>query len=83
MGRVTYLHHYFPALYFAILLVPFAIEHATARLSKTARTAVWAVAYTSVIFTFFYLSPFAYGMEGPIDDFKGRNWRGTWNLYEL
>ncbi|CAG8593147.1 5624_t:CDS:2, partial [Funneliformis mosseae] len=29
MGRVTYLHHYFPALYFSILMAAFVTDHLT------------------------------------------------------
>lgn len=37
MGRVTYLHHYFPALYYSILMVAFVLDHITDRLFTPSR----------------------------------------------
>jgi dolichyl-phosphate-mannose-protein mannosyltransferase len=81
MGRVTYLHHYFPALYFAILLVPFLMDHFTSKLSKRTQAFTWALAYTLVIAVFLHFAPLAYGMIGPASDYSSRKWLKTWNLY--
>jgi len=81
MGRVTYLHHYFPALYFAILLVPFMIDHFTSKLSNRSQAIIWAVAYALVIAVFLHFAPLAYGMTGPASNYSSRKWRKTWNLY--
>ncbi|KAF7732154.1 Protein O-mannosyltransferase 2 [Apophysomyces ossiformis] len=80
MGRVTYLHHYFPALYFSILMVPFLLDHFTARLSSSAQWVVFGVVYVAVIVVFVYFAPLAYGMEGSVNDFAGRRWLKSWNL---
>ncbi|OZJ02805.1 hypothetical protein BZG36_04273 [Bifiguratus adelaidae] len=44
MGRVTYLHHYFPAVYFAALLVPFLLDHATQHTSIWVKNIVFGLA---------------------------------------
>ncbi|KAI8141008.1 Dolichyl-phosphate-mannose-protein mannosyltransferase-domain-containing protein [Fennellomyces sp. T-0311] len=82
MGRVTYLHHYFPALYFSILMVPFLLDHYTAGLSDRARWAVFGTVYAVVILTFIYFAPVAYGMEGPISNYRGRRWLKSWNIVD-
>ncbi|KAH8554748.1 Dolichyl-phosphate-mannose-protein mannosyltransferase-domain-containing protein [Umbelopsis sp. PMI_123] len=81
MGRVTYLHHYFPALYFGILLVPFMIDHLTSKLNQKTQLIIWAAAYISVIFVFLHFAPMAYGMTGPASNYSSRKWRKSWNLY--
>ncbi|KAI9497779.1 Dolichyl-phosphate-mannose-protein mannosyltransferase-domain-containing protein [Zychaea mexicana] len=82
MGRVTYLHHYFPALYFSILMVPFLLEHFTANTSNRTRWIVFGAAYATVILVFIYFAPVAYGMSGPISKYKGRHWLKSWNLVD-
>ncbi|CDS12794.1 hypothetical protein LRAMOSA04978 [Lichtheimia ramosa] len=82
MGRVTYLHHYFPALYFTILLVPFMLEHFTAHRSQRVQWIVFGTVYALVILVFIYFAPVAYGMKGPISNYKGRQWLKSWNLVD-
>ncbi|KAI8372721.1 Dolichyl-phosphate-mannose-protein mannosyltransferase-domain-containing protein [Radiomyces spectabilis] len=82
MGRVTYLHHYFPALYFSILMVPFLLDHVTSTLSKRKRWIIFGVMYVAVIVVFIYFSPVAYGMPGPVSQYAGRRWLKSWNLID-
>ncbi|CAL1186636.1 unnamed protein product [Candida parapsilosis] len=44
MGRVTYVHHYVPALYFAMIVFCFEIELWTSKLNKKGASAVSKVA---------------------------------------
>jgi dolichyl-phosphate-mannose-protein mannosyltransferase len=81
MGRVTYLHHYFPALYFGILLVPFLVDHFTAKLNKRTQLLIWSAIYISVIGVFLHFAPLAYGMVGPASNYSSRQWRKHWSLY--
>lgn len=83
MGRVMYLHHYFPALYFSILLVPFLFDHFTVNSTRRWRRFVFSVFMLAVVMNFVYFSPFAYGMEGPIAAYRGRHWLKWWNLTDL
>ncbi|KAG9301385.1 hypothetical protein G9A89_018057 [Geosiphon pyriformis] len=65
MGRVTYLHHYFPALYFSILLVGFIFDHFTSAFNRNTRNAIFGFAYVLVIVVFWYFKDIAFGMDYP------------------
>ncbi|KAF9145642.1 Protein O-mannosyltransferase 2 [Mortierella sp. GBA39] len=75
MGRVMYLHHYFPtlyfpALYFTILLHAFLIDHLLHRLAQHrpfVKTLVWGVAFAAVTITFIWFWPASYGIHGSVD----------------
>ncbi|KAG2217376.1 hypothetical protein INT45_007386 [Circinella minor] len=82
MGRVTYLHHYFPALYFSILMVPFLLDHLTTNMSNRTKWIIFGIAYGMVTLVFIYFAPVAYGMSGPISNYKGRKWLNSWNLVD-
>lgn len=82
MGRVTYLHHYFPALYFSILMVPFLLDHFTASMSSRSQWIIYGIFFAAVILVFIYFAPVAYGMEGPITNYSGRRWLKSWNLVD-
>src|SRR5271163_1069119 len=49
MARVTYVHHYYPALYFTILTAGFTLDWTTSRLGSTLRWAVYSILYAIVI----------------------------------
>ncbi|KAJ2783165.1 Protein O-mannosyltransferase 2 [Coemansia interrupta] len=82
MGRVTYIHHYLPALYFSLLLLAFEIEFCSRRLfgRRLQSTAVlfWAVA---ALLVFYWFAPFTFGYVGEVTDLKLRQWLPTWNIY--
>lgn len=82
MGRVTYLHHYFPALYFSIIMAPFLMDHFTRNSSKAVQYAVFIPAYIAVIATFIHFAPISFGMEGPVSNYSSLLWRKGWNLIE-
>ncbi|KAI8971453.1 Dolichyl-phosphate-mannose-protein mannosyltransferase-domain-containing protein [Mycotypha africana] len=82
MGRVTYLHHYFPALYFSIFMVPFLLEHFTRNSPKAVVYAAYAITYVAVIATFIHFAPVSFGLTGPITNYESLVWRDTWNLIE-
>ncbi|ODV79353.1 glycosyltransferase family 39 protein [Suhomyces tanzawaensis NRRL Y-17324] len=87
MGRVTYVHHYVPALYFAMMVFVYEIELFTLPLNarqaspakKLAYVAIFAAAYFGVAGTFWYLRHISFGMEGPKEDWAHltllRSWR--------
>jgi dolichyl-phosphate-mannose-protein mannosyltransferase len=82
MGRVTYLHHYFPALYFSILMVPFLMDHFTQNASQRVQWMVFIPVYVAVIGTFIHFAPISFGLEGPITDYTSLQWRKTWNIIQ-
>lgn len=82
MGRVTYLHHYVPALYFAILVSGFLMEYLVARrANKYVKHVVFLLAYVAVVGFFVYLRHFCWGMKGPIQAFKHLRLMRSWELY--
>ncbi|KAF8468350.1 dolichyl-phosphate-mannose-protein mannosyltransferase 2 [Kalaharituber pfeilii] len=80
MARVTYVHHYYPALYFAILTAGFLTDHATKRLPKLAYYAVYAVLYAAVIGVFILFIPISFGMKGPNSQWKHLKWSKNWRI---
>lgn len=79
-GRVLYLHHYYPALLFAIVNAGLLFDFTTKRLSPNHQKIAFAVCASTVIGIFLYFAPMAYGISGPAEDFKGRHWFKSWNL---
>jgi dolichyl-phosphate-mannose-protein mannosyltransferase len=83
MGRIMYLHHYFPPLYFTILLCAYLIDHFLRRSNahRLVKTLIWGIAYTVVTATFVWFWPASYGIRGPAgDSMKGRQWRAAWDI---
>ncbi|KAJ2159213.1 Protein O-mannosyltransferase 2 [Coemansia sp. RSA 552] len=85
MGRVTYLHHYLPALYFGILFLAYQIYHVSSwYMGNNNRQAPLRVVYVSVAavaFVFWWFSPLTYGWDKPINDLKGMEWVPSWPVY--
>lgn len=80
-GRVLYLHHYYPALLFAIMSSGLLFDIVSRRLSPQAQKAVFATSISIVLLTFVYFSPMAYGISGPAKEFaNGHQWMKSWNL---
>ncbi|KAJ3372297.1 Protein O-mannosyltransferase 2 [Allomyces arbusculus] len=81
MGRVTYLHHYFPALYFTILLAAFVLDHVLDMTPKVARHVAWIAVIAAVTGVFVYFAPMTFGFDWPAAEFaQGRSWMPTWKL---
>ncbi|CAJ0841330.1 938_t:CDS:10 [Entrophospora sp. SA101] len=82
MGRVTYLHHYFPALYFKILLVGFLFDHFTSSLKPKTKAIVFGIMYLLVVGVFLWFKDIVFGMDYPSRDYHGRKWLSTWNIVD-
>ncbi|KAI9807529.1 MAG: hypothetical protein M1825_005469 [Sarcosagium campestre] len=80
MARVTYVHHYYPALYFAILTFGFLADHFTRPLSRTAQWGVYSVLYLIVTGLFVLFSPISFGMKGPASQWNHLKWFETWKM---
>jgi len=78
--RVLYLHHYLPALYFAILTEGFLFDHFTRNLNPKARLVVFAIAYIAVAATFIHFRDISFGMEGDNRKWKHLNWLPRWRI---
>ncbi|ORX73693.1 PMT-domain-containing protein [Linderina pennispora] len=83
MGRVTYIHHYLPALYFALLQLAFDIDFALKRWrrGRYLTVAAWGIG-AAVFVVFLYFAPFTFGWNKPMKELAGRRWLKTWNIYE-
>lgn len=81
MGRVTYLHHYVPALYFAIFVSGYVVEFFVARkLSKYPKYAVFALLFIGVVGGFWHYRHLSLGMRGPTRDFQHLQLFKSWNF---
>lgn len=80
MGRVTYVHHYYPALYFAILVLGFSVDWTTQKLNNTAKWGVYGVLYTATIGLFILFSPIVFGMQGSNHQYSYMRWFQRWKM---
>lgn len=82
MGRVLYVHHYYPAILFAVLCLGVLLDAFVVRRLRTrrAQALVCLALGAAVLASFAYFAPLCYGMEGPARAFHGRRWLRSWNL---
>ncbi|PHH53708.1 Dolichyl-phosphate-mannose--protein mannosyltransferase 2 [Ceratocystis fimbriata CBS 114723] len=80
MARVTYVHHYYPALYFAILSFGFVIDWLFASQNKVIKTLVFGTLYIATIGLYIYFIPFCWGMTGPNRDYNYLRWFSRWKM---
>ena len=93
MGRVLYIHHYYPALLFSSMLSAVLIDYMTktltsmlpASVSSTTAHTILAVTMSTTLYTFYLFSSLAYGMNG--DYARESNstkhtlhWMNTWEF---
>ncbi|KAM0678234.1 Protein O-mannosyltransferase 2 [Binucleata daphniae] len=72
IGRVLYFHHYFPALFFAILSIGYVFKHLPIR---------FLVLFTIIAITcFFYYSQLTYGINGPSKELINKKVISTWDF---
>lgn len=84
MGRVTYVHHYLPTLYFAVLMLAHMLDHfifSSRRFTIKAKRITFGICAGVIICTFWWFRGMAFGMRGPIEDHWGLRWRNSWNIY--
>ncbi|KAL2836542.1 Dolichyl-phosphate-mannose-protein mannosyltransferase-domain-containing protein [Aspergillus pseudodeflectus] len=80
MGRVTYVHHYYPALYYAILTFGFCVDWVTQSLSTKARGIIYGLLYILVVGMFAYFRVIVFGIEGPSQQWRHLNWLSGWRI---
>ncbi|PBK78874.1 glycosyltransferase family 39 protein [Armillaria solidipes] len=84
MGRVTYVHHYLPTLYFSVLMFAHLLDHfvfSSRRLATKAKWIAFGICSSSIFLTFWWFRGVAFGINGPIAEHWGLQWRKTWNIY--
>ncbi|PVU94551.1 hypothetical protein BB560_005928 [Smittium megazygosporum] len=81
MGRVTYLHHYFPAIYFGMLFMAFQVNHFSKKLPsvKYFKDIDILVAVLAVL-NFIFFVQFTFGFDYPARELKYRKWLSTWDM---
>lgn len=83
MGRVTYLHHYVPAQYFATFVNGFIMETLIYKPLKKYPTIRWIVfgfSYAVTIGVFCYFSPLSMGMTGSVKEYSHLKLLSTWMI---
>ena len=80
MNRQLFLHHYFPALYFAILFAASGFDLVTSALRPKIRLQIAAVLIIIAIWNFIYLSPLAYGTPWTQEKCKNAQWFKSWDF---
>lgn len=80
MGRQLFLHHYLPALYFAILLSCVVFDFVTSPLRPRLRLQIAAVLIIIAIWNFQHFSPLTYGSPWTKTKCKNAQWMKTWDF---
>ncbi|KAF5337182.1 hypothetical protein D9611_003049 [Ephemerocybe angulata] len=80
MQRQLFLHHYFPALYFAVLLSCGVFDLLTSSLRPRIRLQIAVVIILLAIWNFWILSPLAYGGDWTRGKCEKAKWLKTWDF---
>jgi dolichyl-phosphate-mannose-protein mannosyltransferase len=80
MARVTYVHHYYPALYFAILTLGFVVDWMLRNQMKTIQYAMYGILYAATIGLYIYFMPICWGMVGPNKNYNYMKWFDAWRV---
>lgn len=88
MGRVLYVHHYLPALYFGMMVFCFEIEHFTTPLRNSKNSVhqllyklIYLGLFALVIGTFWHWRWLSFGMEGPKSKWAYLDLLPSWRVY--
>lgn len=80
MARVTYVHHYYPALYFAILTFGFLADWFLKARNVIIRTVAFGILYAGTIGLYAYFIPICWGMVGPSSQYSYMKWFDNWRI---
>lgn len=80
MSRQLFLHHYFPALYFAILLLASVFDLLTSLPKPRIRLQVAGVLIVVTVCTWWYFSPLAYAGVWTRGQCESAKWRKNWDF---
>ncbi|KAK6583754.1 hypothetical protein PZA11_003484 [Diplocarpon coronariae] len=80
MGRVTYVHHYYPALYFAILVFGFVADWMLRSCSKRVQYPIYGILYALTIGLYILFIPISWGMVGPNRQYSYLKWFESWRV---
>lgn len=80
MARVTYVHHYYPALYFAILTTGFIADWCLRNRAQIVQTVMYGVLYAVTIGLYIYFIPICWGMTGANQQYSYMKWFESWRM---
>jgi len=80
MGRVTYVHHYVPALFFAIFVFGYTVEHLIGNTRALIKYPIYATMFGVLIFTYIHFAPFYQGMTGKSKDYEYLQLFDSWKV---
>ncbi|CCD24538.1 dolichyl-phosphate-mannose-protein mannosyltransferase PMT6 NDAI_0D02240 [Naumovozyma dairenensis CBS 421] len=80
MGRVTYVHHYVPALYFAILVFGFVIEQLFVSAHPIIKYPAFIILATGCIWVYIIFAPICQGLHGPLTQYLRLQWLPSWDI---
>ncbi|KAJ5641587.1 hypothetical protein N7490_005587 [Penicillium lividum] len=80
MARVTYVHHYYPALYYAIITFGFCVDWISRSLNARLVVVLYAALYAIIIGLFIHFRAIVFGMEGPNQQWAYLRWLPGWRI---
>lgn len=80
MARVTYVHHYYPALYFAILSFGFLTDWLLRNRIKEVQIVMYGLFYTVIIGLYIFFIPICWGMTGSNKEYSRMKWFDSWRV---
>ncbi|KAF9449496.1 glycosyltransferase family 39 protein [Macrolepiota fuliginosa MF-IS2] len=80
MSRQLFLHHYFPALYFAILLYCGVFDCVTSTLRPRVRLQIAGLLVVLAVWNFQHFAPLVYGTEWTRAKCEGARWMKSWDF---
>ncbi|KAJ2792808.1 hypothetical protein GGI18_000108 [Coemansia linderi] len=80
MGRELFIHHYFPALWMAILVLAFTLDLFTARMPAVVRVSVYVAVAAAVLHVFNTFSYITYSRTWTKEACLKTKWLSTWDI---
>lgn len=80
MARVTYVHHYYPALYFAILAFGFLADWTLRNRIKEVQIVMYGLFYTVIVGLYIFFIPICWGMTGNNKQYSRMKWFDSWRV---
>ncbi|CDO96363.1 unnamed protein product [Kluyveromyces dobzhanskii CBS 2104] len=62
MGRVTYVHHYVPALFFAIMCFAYVVDYTLSNFNRYLKVVTYILLYAGCVYVYWYFAPLCQGM---------------------
>ncbi|ORX72966.1 PMT-domain-containing protein [Linderina pennispora] len=80
MGRELFIHHYFPALWMAIMVLAFTVDLVSARMPKLIRWSMYIAVLAAVLYAFQVFSFITYARTWDKETCVKSKWLKTWDF---